>query len=196
MISWHTHETHDELEIPKPPQVPREHKGTVPTRANPDWTEIAPGEMYCTKHSNYWTLRRGTCYGCRDEREDAAMKASSSHESPDMRPVREVRITDPKTGGQKGQKEERFDLIPWDAMRQVAEVYGKGASKYADRNWEKGYSWGLSIGAMARHFALWCMGETFDKETGCDHMAHCAWHALTLITFRTRKVGTDDRVKT
>ena len=43
----------------------------------------------------------------------------------------EVRVTDPETGGQKGQKPARFDLIP-PAIWEVAELYGKGAAKYAE----------------------------------------------------------------
>ena len=40
----------------------------------------------------------------------------------------EVRITSP-TGGQKGQKIERFDLIPIKPLTGLARVYGKGAAK-------------------------------------------------------------------
>lgn len=43
----------------------------------------------------------------------------------------EVRVTDPETGGQKGQKPARFDLIP-PAIWEVAELYGKGAAKYTE----------------------------------------------------------------
>jgi hypothetical protein len=117
----------------------------------------------------------------------------------------EVRITDPKTGGQKGQKEERFDLFPYDALEEVARVYGRGAKKYADDNWLKGYSWRLSAGAMMRHFARFMLGEDRvpgsppgsppDPTTGCLHLACVAWHALTLITFYLRGLGTDDRAK-
>ena len=109
--------------------------------------------------------------------------------------VTEERITDPVTGGAKGQKLARFDLIPWDALTQVAEVYGVGARKYDDDNWLKGYRWRLSAGALARHFALWSVGQDNDAETGIPHMAHCAWHCLTLLTYSMRGLGTDDRAK-
>jgi dATP/dGTP diphosphohydrolase len=107
----------------------------------------------------------------------------------------EVRITDPVTGGQKGQKPERFDLIPWDALEEVARVYGIGAKKYEDHNWLKGYRWSLSFGAMMRHAALAIIGEDRDKESGCLHWAHACWHCLTLITYTLRGLGTDDRIK-
>lgn len=107
----------------------------------------------------------------------------------------EVRITDPSTGGQKGMKPERFELLPWDAMQEVARVYAKGAEKYAEHNWLKGYKWSLSIGAAFRHLALVALGEDRDPETGCLHAACVAFHALALITFSLRGLGTDDRAK-
>ncbi len=108
----------------------------------------------------------------------------------------EERITDPKTGGQKGRKPERFDLLPFDALEEVARVYGLGAKKYDDDNWLLGYAWRLSAGALLRHVARFMCGEDRDPETGCLHLAHAAWHCLTLLTFALRGLGTDDRAKT
>ena len=105
----------------------------------------------------------------------------------------EVRLTDPVTGGQKGVKEERYDLLPFDALDEVTRVYAAGARKYADDNWLKGYSWRLSLGALLRHISKFMCGEDFDPETGCHHMAHAAWHCLTILTFYLRDLGTDDR---
>lgn len=104
----------------------------------------------------------------------------------------EVRIVDPATGGAKGQKLARFDLIPQDALFEVAKVYGVGSKKYEDRNWERGYAWGLSYGALQRHLSLDMQGEDMDPE-GFYHLAAVAWHALALLAFRLRNVGTDDR---
>ena len=111
------------------------------------------------------------------------------------KPSTEIRITDPKTGGQKGQKDERFDLMPFDALEEVARVYGTGAKKYADDNWLKGYSWRLSAGALLRHVGRFMLGEDYDRESGHLHLAHAAWHCMTLITFKMRALGTDDRAK-
>lgn len=52
-------------------------------------------------------------------------------QNPDGTTHTEVRITDPDSGGQKGSKPARFDLIPHDSLWQVAELYGKGAEKYS-----------------------------------------------------------------
>lgn len=105
----------------------------------------------------------------------------------------EVRITDEKTGGQKGSKLARFDLIPPEAAWALAEVYGKGCEKYADRNWERGYKWGLSVAALERHLNQWKRGISRDEETGCHHLMQVAWHAFTLFIFELRGLGTDDR---
>lgn len=100
---------------------------------------------------------------------------------------------DPNTGGRKGTKLARFDLVPVEAMVELAGVYGRGAEKYEDRNWERGYRFGLSFAAMMRHAWAWWGGEDNDPESGQSHMAHVAWHAFTLMTFRRRGIGTDDR---
>ena len=106
----------------------------------------------------------------------------------------EIRVTDPTTGGQKGTKPERFELIPTQALQELARVYGFGAGKYSDWNYLKGYNWSLSVGALQRHLALWALGEEVDEESGLSHLAHVAWHAFTLQTFQLHPLGTDDRV--
>lgn len=107
-------------------------------------------------------------------------------------PAFEERIVDKTTGGEKGSKLARFDLVPSEAMWALAEVYGRGARKYADRNWEKGYAWGLSVAALERHLHLWKQGESIDEETGCHHLMQVAWHAVALFIFELRKLGADD----
>lgn len=105
----------------------------------------------------------------------------------------EIIVTDPDTGGQKAMKLERFDLIPPQPLAELAKVYGKGAIKYDDWNWRKGYKWSLSLGAMQRHINAWTRGERFDPETGVHHLASAAWHCFTLMEFQKQGLGTDDR---
>lgn len=104
----------------------------------------------------------------------------------------EVRITSP-TGGQKGQKLARFDLIPMNALWKVAELYGKGSEKYDDHNWRKGYNYSLSMASLLRHYADWSEGQRFDKETGCHQLAAVIFHCLTLMTFEEEHPEMDDR---
>jgi hypothetical protein len=109
--------------------------------------------------------------------------------------VSEIRVTDPDTGGEKGMKDERLELLPFAALLEVARVYGYGAKKYAVHNWRKGYAWSLSLGALLRHVFIWSCGESIDRESGRHHLAHAAFHCLTLITFEQQGLGKDDRVR-
>ena len=108
-------------------------------------------------------------------------------------PTGEIRFKDPDTGGEKGSKLARFDLIPPEAITALAEHFGRGAEKYEDRNWERGYPWSLSFAALQRHiWALWG-GEDTDPETGTHHAIAAMWHCVVLFTFAQRDLGTDDR---
>lgn len=104
----------------------------------------------------------------------------------------EIRTVDPVTGGEKGSKLARFSLVPPEFLWALAEHYGKGAFKYADRNWERGYKWGLSIDALERHLTQWKMGERTDQETGSSHLIAAAWHCIALFIFELRGLGTND----
>lgn len=94
----------------------------------------------------------------------------------------EVRTTS-ATGGQKGRKDERFDLLPVEPLREIARLYARGAEKYADHNWRKGYDWSLSYAALMRHATSWWDGEDLDQETERHHMASVAFHAMALLHF-------------
>lgn len=106
----------------------------------------------------------------------------------------EVRITDPKTGGQKGSKPAQFGALDPDALLTVAEVAGFGASKYERLNYLKGFNWSLAYDALQRHTHEFWAGREIDEESGLPHMAHAAWQALCLVSFAARKLGTDDRI--
>jgi hypothetical protein len=110
--------------------------------------------------------------------------------------VSETRVIDPITGGEKGTKPERLGLIPFEALDELARVYGFGAQKYDLHNYLKGYKWNLSLDAMLRHISQFQQGASVDPESGLHHLAHAAWHCLALIMFDRHKLGTDDRVST
>lgn len=110
-----------------------------------------------------------------------------------MKHSKETRVVNASTGGAKGQKLERFDLIPAEPLTELAKLYGVGAQKYDDDNWRKGYSWKLSFGAMMRHAWLFWFGFSRDKGTKCHHLASVAWHAFTLMWFELHRPQFDDR---
>lgn len=104
----------------------------------------------------------------------------------------EVRTTS-STGGQKGVKVERYDLVPVEALRQLAEHYGRGAAKYDDNQYRKGYEFSKSYAAMQRHLNQWWGGEDNDEELGSSHLVAAAWHCFTLLTFMEEHPEFDDR---
>ncbi len=107
----------------------------------------------------------------------------------------ERRVVDPVTGGAKGQKLQRFDLIPPEYEWELAEHYGKGAVKYDDNNWLLGYKWSLSYQALRRHLNQWWRGEDRDPETSTHHLIAVIWHSIALYTYQLRGLGTDNRPK-
>jgi hypothetical protein len=104
----------------------------------------------------------------------------------------EVRTTS-STGGEKGTKPERYDLIPVEALAKVAQLYGNGAAKYEAHNWRRGYEWSKSYAALQRHANAFWRGEDIDAEMGLPHLAAVCFHALTLMTFMDEQPQFDDR---
>lgn len=105
----------------------------------------------------------------------------------------ETRTVDPTTGGEKGVKPAAFHLIPAGPLWKVAELYGRGAEKYAERNWERGYAWSKSFAAMMRHAWTFWRGEDIDPETGCPHLASVIFHAMAMLEWGDTHPELDDR---
>lgn len=108
----------------------------------------------------------------------------------------ETRVVNPATGGEKGSKLARFDLIPTGPLWELAEHFGKGCAKYSERNWERGYKWSLSYAAAMRHANQFWNGEDMDPEAGSKHVIAAAWHLLALAWFMDNKRELDDRPTT
>lgn len=128
------------------------------------------------------------CYRCMRYRADSTHKnyAQVHHI------LREERTVS-STGGEKGVKEARYDLIPVEALEKVAILYGRGAKKYEEHNWRKGYEWSKSYAAMQRHIQAFWRGEDFDDELDVPHLASAIFHALSLLTFMDEHPEFDDR---
>lgn len=122
-----------------------------------------------------------------DELEDAARDAA------DLRRAQAEVRTRSETGGEKGDKLARFDLIPAGPLWLLAELYGKGARKYDARNWERGYPWHLSYAAAMRHMTLFWQGEDVDPEMGLPHPVCAVFHMFALVEFMATQPGYDDR---
>jgi hypothetical protein len=104
-------------------------------------------------------------------------------------------LTTSTTGGQKGSKEQRYDLIPVEPLRLLATLYGRGAEKYDDNNWRKGYDWKLSYASAQRHMNQFWGGEDIDPEMDLPHVIMGAWHMFTLAQFMIDFPQFDGRIK-
>lgn len=87
----------------------------------------------------------------------------------------------------------RYELVPAYPLEEVAKVLTKGAVKYGDRNWEKGFKWSRAFGAAFRHMYAWWRGEDKDPETGYSHLAHAICEIMFLLEFTRTKDWFDDR---
>lgn len=95
----------------------------------------------------------------------------------------------------KDSKPEKYALIPWDAMDEVARVYGEGAAKYGDRNWELGNYYSSGLDALGRHYSDFSKGEDRARDNHCHHLASVVFHCLAIMAWQKRGVGIDDRSK-
>jgi hypothetical protein len=99
------------------------------------------------------------------------------------------------SGIKHDEEKRRFNLIPWDALDQVASVFTLGAKKYADRNWELGFDWGRLSSAAVRHISAWEQGIDNDEEWELPHLAHAICCLLMLLALVLRDTGRDNRAK-
>ena len=83
----------------------------------------------------------------------------------------------------------RMELLPFDALEEVAKVLTFGAKKYEANSWqtlanaEQRYK-----GALLRHYAAMDQGEQLDDESGLLHAAHMACDALFLLHFEIERL--------
>ncbi|MCK5615770.1 hypothetical protein KAR91_78630 [Candidatus Pacearchaeota archaeon] len=69
-----------------------------------------------------------------------------------------------------------MELLSPYSLWQLSTWLGKGAEKYAPRNWEKGIPFSVCVGKLMRHLAEYEMGKT--DEPHLDAIGFW-WHALT-----------------
>ncbi len=70
----------------------------------------------------------------------------------------------------------RYDLLPWDAIHEIALHCEEGAKKYGERNVEKGIPIHSFIDSAIRHLSCYMRG--MDEE---PHLRAAAWNVLFAI---------------
>ena len=69
----------------------------------------------------------------------------------------------------------RYDLIPYEPLRQLAVLYEQGAEKYGDRNWEKGQPLSRYANSGTRH-----LQHVLNADVDENHPIQAAWNMLAI----------------
>lgn len=70
----------------------------------------------------------------------------------------------------------RWDLLPFDAIQELARVFETGCKKYGDRNWEKGIPVSTYLDSAGRHLAKAASGWTDEP-----HLPMAMWNIACAI---------------
>ncbi len=97
------------------------------------------------------------------------------------------------TGTKHDQDKTRLDLISSVAIIELGNVLTFGCKKYSAHNWRLGIAWSRVIAAVLRHIFSWMRGETYDKETGLNHLAHAMCGLMFLLEYAETRKEFDDR---
>lgn len=86
-----------------------------------------------------------------------------------------------------GQGKGRYDLIPWEAIHELALHCEAGALKYGERNCEKGIPLHSLIDSAFRHLSAYMQGKTDEP-----HLRAAFWNIAFAIWTETRKPEMQD----
>ena len=81
----------------------------------------------------------------------------------------------------------RFDLLPWEAIWEVAKHCQRGAEKYGERNCEKGIPIHSLCDSAMRHLAKYMMGLADEP-----HLVAAAWNVLFAIWMEIKRPEMQD----
>jgi hypothetical protein len=105
-------------------------------------------------------------------------------------------MTEKDLEGTKHDEEKcRLELVPGDALWEIARVFTHGAEKYDMYNWMGGMKWSRLFGALMRHSWAFWMGEDLDDEWKRHHLAHAGCCLMMLFSHALQGLGEDDRPK-
>lgn len=85
-----------------------------------------------------------------------------------------------------------WSLLPYDSIEEIIKVLEFGAKKYNEPgqgpdtwNWAKGAGLGKwrTLAAIFRHLTSYAKGETYDPESGLNHLAHVGCGVLFLLHY-------------
>jgi len=88
----------------------------------------------------------------------------------------------------------RMELVPSVAMEALAAIFGNGADKYGDFNWQKGLPWLQPYASCMRHLLAWWEGEDLDQESGQPHIYHAMANLVMIAEYMKKGKGRDNRL--
>jgi len=88
---------------------------------------------------------------------------------------------------------EPLDLVPYEALQEIARVLDFGKQKYGRANWANGINYSRLIAAAMRHLNQYNSGIDTDNETGISHAAHAACNLMFLLWMEKNRPDMDDR---
>ena len=85
------------------------------------------------------------------------------------------------------------NILAMPGLDEVAKVGMYGAKKYGQWNYTGGSEYMRYLGSIVRHVSSYIRGESLDKESGLNHLAHACYNGLIILTWVKTGKGTDDR---
>lgn len=99
----------------------------------------------------------------------------------------------PQTGKKFDAGKPAHDLLPFEALDEIAKVLSFGEKKYAAGNWANGIQIRRLLSAAYRHMGQFNSGEDVDPESGISHLAHAACNLLFAIWMVKHRPNMDNR---
>lgn len=90
-------------------------------------------------------------------------------------------------------KKAPIDLIPYEALEEMAFTLAAGEQKYGTASWAKGLKLRRLLSAALRHIGQFNSGEDFDKETKTIHLSNAAVNLMFAIWMYKNRPDLDDR---
>ena len=81
----------------------------------------------------------------------------------------------------------RYDLLPWEAIHEVALHCEQGAKKYGERNCERGIPIHSLLDSALRHLSQYMQGATDEP-----HLRAAAWNVLFALWMEQRRPEMQD----
>ena len=91
------------------------------------------------------------------------------------------------SGATRTDIQERWSLLPMDALRAAARVMARGAKTHGDRNWERG----IPIEDICDH-AFNHMAKYLEGDRSEEHLAHALCNLCMAVHFHLKEEGDNE----